>query len=131
MIQVTLNFPDQAALLAYFTGQVSAPAPTVTDVKVEAPKPVKAAKPAPTVPTPSTVEAAPVAVSEPKAESSEPVVDYPTLQKAVFALAGKNRDAVVAIAASFGAKTFKELDPSNWAAALNTVTAKLAELEAA
>jgi phage-related protein len=65
------------------------------------------------------------------ASSSEPAssVDYPTLQKAVFALAGKSREAAAAVAASLGVKTFKELDASKWAEALGAVTEKLAELE--
>jgi hypothetical protein len=67
------------------------------------------------------------------ASSDEPStsVDYPTLQKAVFALAGKSRDAATAVASSFGVKTFKELPEAKWAAALVAVNAKLAELEAA
>lgn len=64
------------------------------------------------------------------ASSSEPV-EYPVLQKAVFALAGKNREAAGAVAASFGVKTFKELSADKWADALAAVNAKLAELEAA
>lgn len=58
-------------------------------------------------------------------------VDYPTLQKAVFALAGKSRDAAAAVAASLGVKTFKELDADKWGEALTAVSAKMAELEAA
>ncbi len=58
-------------------------------------------------------------------------VDYPTLQKAVFALAGKSREAAAAVASSFGVKTFKELPEGKWAEALAAVNDKLAELEAA
>jgi hypothetical protein len=58
-------------------------------------------------------------------------VDYPTLQKAVFALAGKSREAAAAVAGSFGVKTFKELPEAKWADALAAVTDKLTELEAA
>ena len=58
-------------------------------------------------------------------------VDYPTLQKAVFALAGKSREAAAAVASSFGVKTFKELRVDKWADALAAVNAKLAELESA
>jgi hypothetical protein len=53
------------------------------------------------------------------------------LQKAVFALAGKSREAAAAVAGSFGVKTFKELPEAKWAEALAAVTAKLSELEAA
>jgi len=58
-------------------------------------------------------------------------VDYPTLQKAVFALAGKSREAAAAVASSFGVKTFKDLPADKWAAALAAVNAKLTELESA
>jgi hypothetical protein len=58
-------------------------------------------------------------------------VDYPTLQKAVFALAGKSREAAAAVAGSFNVKTFKELPEAKWADALAAVTDKLTELEAA
>lgn len=58
-------------------------------------------------------------------------IEYPVLQKAVFALAGKSRDAAVAVSASFGVKTFKDLPEEKWADALAAVNAKLAELEVA
>lgn len=70
----------------------------------------------------------------PAAETStSPVssVDYPTLQKAVFALAGKSREAAAAVAAGFGVKTFKELPADKWGEALGAVQEKLAELESA
>jgi hypothetical protein len=78
---------------------------------------------------PSTQEA-PAAQTASSGEASRSV-DYPTLQKAVFALAGKSREAAAAVAASMGVKTFKELDQSKWAEALAAVTDKLTELEAA
>lgn len=56
-------------------------------------------------------------------------VDYPTLQKAVFTLAGKSRETAATVAASFGVKTFKDLPADKWADALAAVNAKLAELE--
>jgi hypothetical protein len=67
------------------------------------------------------------------ASSGEPSksVDYPVLQKAVFALAGKSREAAAAVAASMGVKTFKELPADKWGEALAAVNDKLAELEAA
>jgi len=119
VIQVTLSFPDQAAMLAYFATPAVAPA---TSAKVEAPKP-KAAK----VETPAAEPSAPAPVDAPAA--SAPVasssVDYPTLQKAVFALAGKSREAAGAVAASMGVKTFKELPEAKWADALVAVNAAL------
>jgi len=78
---------------------------------------------------PSTQEA-PAAQTASSGEASKSV-DYPTLQKAVFALAGKSREAAAAVAASMGVKTFKELAQDKWADALVAVNAKLAELEAA
>lgn len=58
-------------------------------------------------------------------------IDYATLQKAVFALAGKSREAAAAVAASMGVKTFKELPADKWSEALGAVQEKLAELESA
>lgn len=78
----------------------------------------------------AAVSSAPEAPAASTASSSEPV-EYPVLQKAVFALAGKNREAAAAVASSFGVKTFKELDATKWGDALVAVNAKLAELEAA
>jgi hypothetical protein len=75
----------------------------------------------------SSAQEAPAAST---ASSSEPV-EYPVLQKAVFALAGKSREAAAAVAASMGVKTFKELPADKWGDALAAVNAKLAELEAA
>lgn len=65
---------------------------------------------------------------EPQPEpQTEPTVDYPTLQKAVFALANaKGRDAVVElIKAEFGVGSAKELKPGQWADALAKVNAAL------
>ena len=78
---------------------------------------------------PSTQEA-PAAQTASSGEASKSV-DYPTLQKAVFALAGKSREAAAAVAGSFGVKTFKELPEAKWADALAAVTDKLTELESA
>lgn len=90
------------------------------------------AQPASTAATEGNVAAAPSAPEAPAAStasSSEPV-EYPVLQKAVFALAGKSREAAAAVAAGFGVKTFKELPSEQWGAALEAVNAKLAELGA-
>ena len=78
----------------------------------------------------SSEQEAPAASTASSSEAS-PSVEYPVLQKAVFALAGKSREAAAAVAASMGVKTFKELPQDKWAEALTAVTAKLAELEAA
>ena len=78
----------------------------------------------------ATPTAAAPSITASTASSSTPV-EYPVLQKAVFALAGKSREAAASVAAGFGVKTFKELPAEQWAAALASVNAKLAELEAA
>jgi hypothetical protein len=75
----------------------------------------------------SSAQEAPAAST---ASSSAPV-EYPLLQKAVFALAGKSREAAAAVAAGFGVKTFKELPADKWGEALGAVQEKLAELESA
>ena len=143
MIQVTLNFPDQVALVAFFTantGAVSAPEKAaVADIKPGKPKPAAtpaatvAAQPASAAPaaeSPSDPKPAPAVVipAASTASSEKPAasVDYPTLQKAVFALAGKSREKAAEVAASFGVKTFKDLDQSKWADALAAVNVALA-----
>lgn len=156
MIQVTLTFVSIEALRAALleipetslvgsnaTAVVTLPPKTEPDTaKVTAKKSsTPAATPAAAAPTQPTAEAAAetaapektAAESSPTAEPAEAAapastaVDYPTLQKAVFALAGKSRDAAAAVAASFGVKTFKELDAAKWADALAAVQAKTAE----
>lgn len=128
MISITLNFKSidaaRAALLEIpQTALVGGPDP---EVAAPAPKPVKAAKPAP-----EPVVAQPQATAAPveaPAPAAAPAVEYPVLQKAVFALAGKNREAAAAVVAGFGVKTFKELPQDKWAEALAAVNAKLAEV---
>jgi len=78
----------------------------------------------------SSTQEAPAASTASSAEPSKSV-DYPVLQKAVFALAGKSREAAAAVASSFGVKTFKELPADKWGEALGAVQEKLAELESA
>jgi hypothetical protein len=156
-IQVTLNFTSEADLLAFFANKKAVvhppglplesgefvPAAELNNAKVAAPKPA----PTPAAPAPAPKEvAAPVPAAEspsdpkPVADSSAPAapavssvssaepVDYPTLQKAVFTLAGKSREAAAAVATGFGVKTFKELDSAKWGEALAAVNAKIAEL---
>lgn len=139
MIAVTLNFINvdavvrglreipQNLLVGELPGEVK-PTTPVEAVEVKAEKKPTPAKPA-AASTPPTAPAA--AAPEPKVESSESKpasVEYPVLQKAVFALAAKSREAATALVAEFGVKTFKELDPSKWADALAAVNAKLAEV---
>lgn len=135
MISITLNFKSieaaRAALLeipvsALVGGEDSKPAAEVKPAKT-----AKSAKQEPVKATEVVAAKGETPVVEAPAEEQPAVVDYPTLQKAVFALAALNREAVVATASSFGVKTFKELDQGKWAAALEAVQAKLAELKAA
>lgn len=117
--------------------KVAAPKPAPTPA-APAPAPKEAAAPAPAAESPSDPKpsaAAPAAEAPQSAastaapaDSQTGTVDYPTLQKAVFTLAGKSREAAGAVAASFGVKTFKELDTSKWGDALAAVNAKIAEL---
>ena len=145
MISVTLNFKSieaaRQALLdipeTLLVGGPAAEAPAVEAPpapKQKAPKAAPAPEAAPVQPTaqPEEVPALAAAPAEPEQEKqpAEPSVDYPTLQKAVFALAGKSRDAAAAVAASFGVKTFKELPADKWADALEAVTERLAIVEA-
>lgn len=148
-VQITINNPTELAKVLAALGFNSAAAQaeiplTIIEPKVEAKKPKATPAPQPAAPAPSqhTAEAvvadAPAKSTEPPAPqpstapaaaaSSVSDVDYPTLQKAVFALAGKSREAAAAVAQSFGVKTFKELDASKWGEALAAVNAKIAEV---
>lgn len=134
-VQITINNPTELAkVLAAlgFNSQPQAELPlTIIEPKAEAKKPKATPAPQPVVeapaPTPAVVEPAPVEAAAPAPAAESPSsVDYPTLQKAVFALAGKSREAAAAVAQSFGVKTFKELDASKWGDALAAVNAALA-----
>lgn len=136
MISITLNFKSiEAARAALLEIPLSALAGGEDSKQAAEVKPAKTAKPAKQEPVQEAAPA-PEVTAEPQAaeaptEEQPAAVDYPTLQKAVFALAALNREAVIATAGSFGVKTFKELDQSKWAAALEAVQAKVAELKAA
>ena len=132
MISITLNFKSiEAARAALLEIPLSALAGGEDSKQAAEVKPAKTAKPAKQEPVQEAAPA-PEVTAEPQATEEQPAaVDYPTLQKAVFALAAINREAVIATASSFGVKTFKELDQSKWAAALEAVQAKAAELKAA
>lgn len=158
MIAITLNFKSieaaRAALLEIPTDALVAEGTPAPKEKSRSQAPAAAASPAtaPKVDAPATKASSPestttssaaasgagegnaaAAPSAPEAPAAQPAssIDYATLQKAVFSLAGKSRDAAASVAADFGVKTFKELDASKWAEALEAVKAKLAELEAA
>jgi hypothetical protein len=139
VIQVTLNFPDESALVAFFSNKkamVTAlpekPATSMVerakvDQKAEAPAAEKpAGKPA----------AAPTPAAEAKTSTApaSTVVEYKSLQQAVFKLAGKNRQAAVDLTTELGVPNFKiyeaEDKAGERAGALAKVNAKLAELGA-
>jgi len=143
MIQITLNFKSiEAARAVLLDIPSSALVGGLTADEVEAPKPAKpaatpvaAATVMKTAKAPAPVAPAAESPSDPKPEpvattsSAKPTasVDYPTLQKAVFALAGKSRAAAAAVAGDFGVKTFKELPEAKWSDALDAVNAALAQ----
>jgi hypothetical protein len=103
-------------------------------------------KPATTVRSPRTAEAAADVAPEQSTAKPEPqpdtakaatassaadVVDYPTLQKAVAKLFAKDAKAPVQIAKDLGFDTFKAMPADAWGKALDAVNSKLAELEIA
>lgn len=144
MIQITLSLPSMASARALLNslpddlmGNVSSIGATGEEAVAtakgnkEETKPAKKQEVVKPEAASTLTTAEPAAAPEPKVENSAPAVEYPVLQKAVFTLAGKSRDAARAVAQSFGVKTFKELTADKWADALAAVNAKLAELEAA
>lgn len=104
--------------------------PAAGKSKAEKPAaPAASAAPAPTpAASPSPVAAAPATAKG---------VDYPTLQKAVFELAGLadkkglDKSVVLDIAKAHGGDNFKGLKPEVYAAALADVQAKIKEVSAA
>lgn len=137
MIQITLTFTSlSAALMALreipentLNGALTDITPAEEEVAAEpAPKPAKKAKPSP---APALVAAPAPAIASPTVDplpGVAPAVQYAELQKAVLLLAGKNRDAALALAQTMGVKTFKELDAARWAEALAAVNNKIVEL---
>lgn len=135
-VQVTLTFPDTNALVAYFaakgTGAATVSEPVATakpeTVKKETAAPkaekAKAETAAPASIPADTATVSPTASSASSSEGSSSV-DYPTLQKAVFALANaKGRDAVVGLLKEqFKVNSAKELAAEQYADALAAVTA--------
>lgn len=122
---VTPSNAEKASADKAVAGVESKPAPS--------PKP-KAEKPAAPA---ATVEAAPSPAPSLAAVAKPPAVDYPTLQKSVFELAGlvqkKGLEAsehVLSIAVALGAPNFKGLDPAKWSEALDAVKAKIVAVNA-
>lgn len=138
MIQVTLTFTSlSAALRALREIPESTLNGALTDItpaeEEAAPEPLP--KPVKKTPKPSPAPALAAVPAPPTAEPTvdplpgvAPAVSYAELQKAVLLLAGRNRDAALALASSMGVKTFKELDAARWPEALVAVNTKIAEL---
>lgn len=146
MFPVTITLHDASQLNAVLAAlgnapaaqEAPAPAPKAQKAKPAATQPAveqaqkAVAAPAPVVESPSDPKpvaepSAPAATAAPAASS----IDYATLQKAVFKLAGLSREETMALAKSFGVGTFKELPETKWPEALIAVNAKIAELEVA
>lgn len=141
-ITVTLTFASQDELLAFFAGKTATAGEGVKNKEKAAPAPAATA-PAATetvakpqvnkaeAPKPETA-AAPSAQAAPGASTASEDVPYATLQKAVFALAAKSREAAGEVAAALGVANFKgyEQNAEGRPAALAAVNAKLAELGA-
>jgi hypothetical protein len=140
MIEVKLTFTSIAAAVAALASidpqnlvgtPVAASAVSAPEKAAQQAKPAKPAKAE--TPPPAAAPFAPAA----------PSVDYPTLQKAVFKLAGTPGEATTAdgsastvgrvacgeLLAELGVPTFKELPADRWADALKLVLAKTSELQ--
>lgn len=127
MIEITLKFATVALAAAALNQLNGSQAPTATVVDTGTPatsgKPKAETKPAAPASAPG-----PAVDSAAKPKSG---IDYPTLQKAVFKLAGISRDEASAMSKQFGVSTFKELNPSKWDEAFAAVNAKIEELNTA
>lgn len=146
MIEIKLHFTTMAAALA----ALSAMSPTLQDAAglamLPPSTPETAAPQAARIAAVKAAEKAskPEVKADVKAEvKAEPAVDYPTLQKAVFALSGAAKakklvpaDIVLPIAKAFGFDNFKAMSEAGdagaacFAAALKAVQAKTAEVAA-
>lgn len=141
-IQVTFNFADEAALLAFFANRAGvevkpAAAPKAAKPAASPAAETKAAKTETATESPSEAQADPKpAAAEPSAPASTAAstvsspaageLPYEVLQKAVFKLvANKTGAAAQKIMAQFGVKNFKEVPPEKRAEALAAVEAEL------
>ena len=139
MTQITItavftSVADAAAFLAGTSAPMAKPQAETTATTTSTPPPEK--------PKSTVVKTTSLASTSPTAEAGKvdahetpaaATIEYSVLQKSVFALAGLpdvGPEATKALAATFGVATFKALDPSRWAEALEAVKARTAELEA-
>ena len=138
-VTVTLTFTSLSAALkalreipeSTLDGALTDITPEEAVLEAPAPKPVK--RTAPPKPAPALEAAPSLPTVTPTVEplpGVAPAVPYIELQKSVFLLAGKNRDAAIALVSSFGVRTFKDLDAARWPEALLAVNSKIAEMGA-
>lgn len=157
MIELKYTFSSSAELLAHLTALGTPPTLAATVAKAEkGNKPTASIKadtpaltatqtaavddtagvgnvnnpPAKGASTEPTASAAAGGAQGTKGASSEKAVAYPELQAATFKLAAAaGKEDTLALIATFGVKSFKELDPSKYGEALTAVQKKLGELE--
>lgn len=123
-ISITATFTDEQEAFAWFqratcstnAATVAQPAPPAPAPKAPAAPKTKAEKPA-----------APAVAPTPPALAA---IEYPVLRAAVFELAAKDAKRVEALIAEQGGRTFKELTPDEYPAALERVKAAMAEVNA-
>lgn len=136
MIQVTMSFASVAEMIATLGPKAvvltagDAAADLAGTPRPDNPTPA-AGKPAPAPKAPKPAAAAPAPAKAPAAPAAPAAIEYPVLQKAVFELAAKNKQAVMDVLAGLGVASAKELPAERYAEALAAVQAKTAELNAA
>ncbi len=136
MIQITLTFSSIAQAVAALRDIPENSLIQVPRVVDKTPEKVAGKPAAAEVEKPKSKPAAPAAdtsaaetkADAPEVKAEEGVLDYAVLQKAVFALAGKSKEAALEVNSKFGVKTMKDLPESKRREALAAVNAKIAEL---
>lgn len=125
MIDVTIHFPDQASLVAFFTGKPAAPDVTVKDTSATVTQAKQDAARASTAAGKTEKAATEAKTADKPAEAKKPTVDYPTLQKAVFDLVGAVKakgldpaEHVLGIAEKFGYPNFAKMKEAGPAGAM-------------
>ena len=124
-IVITVEVPDGADVAVGTATESAAPA-----------KPAKGKTKAAPESAPPAAPAAPAAATAPAAAPAAPQPEVPTpkvesVNKAVLALAGKNRDKALAVLAEFGVSRTPELKPEKYQAVIDRMEEELAKLDAA
>jgi len=124
-IVITVEVPDGADVAVGTATESAAPA-----------KPAKGKAKAAPESAPPAAPAAPAAATAPAAAPAAPQPEVPTpkvesVNKAVLALAGKNRDKALAVLAEFGVSRTPELKPEKYQAVIDRMEEELAKLDAA